>query len=83
MNENKKIGSGRASEIYEGYERKCKYTDNDCRRNTDCCDSSDLPLAIASLPMQCWKLTYMPEKALTIGTMFAELNMPFMGGKCK
>ena len=41
-----------------------------------------LPLAIATVPMQKWRLTYSPEKALCEGTMFAELNMPFKGGKC-
>lgn len=42
-----------------------------------------LPLAIATVPMQQWRLTYSPEKALRAGTMFAELNLPFKGGKCR
>ena len=42
-----------------------------------------LPLAIATVPMQKWRMTYTPEKALKAGTMFAELNLPFMGGMCK
>jgi len=41
-----------------------------------------LVLAIASVPMQKWRMTYSPEKALKAGTMFAELNLPFAGGKC-
>jgi hypothetical protein len=40
-----------------------------------------MSLAIASVPMQQWRLTYSPEKALAEGTMFAELNLPFKGGK--
>lgn len=43
----------------------------------------DPVLAIASVPMQKWRLTYSPEKALRAGTMFAELNLPFKGGKCR
>lgn len=43
----------------------------------------ELPLAIATVPMQKWRLTYAPEKALKAGTMFAELNLPFVGGVCK
>lgn len=43
---------------------------------------STLALAIATVPMQKWRLTYSPEKALCEGTMFAELNLPFKGGKC-
>lgn len=46
------------------------------------CDGS-LVLAIATVPMQKWRLTYSPEKALCAGTMFAELNLPFKGGKCR
>jgi hypothetical protein len=42
-----------------------------------------LPLAIATVPMQKWRMTYAPEKALKAGTMFAELNLPFVGGKCR
>ena len=34
-------------------------------------------LAIASIPCQNWGEIYSPEEALKIGTIFAELNMPF------
>ena len=47
-----------------------------------CCESP-LSLAIATVPMQKWQLTYSPEKALRAGTMFAELNLPFKGGHCR
>lgn len=57
---------------------------NYCGR--DCGGSNEyecnLALAIATVPMQKWRLTYSPEKALREGTMFAELNLPFKGGKC-
>ena len=53
----------------------------ECGRNWDC--DEHLVLAIATVPMQKWRLTYSPEKALCAGTMFAELNLPFKGGKCR
>ena len=56
----------------------CSY---ECGRNWNCDDQ--LVLAIATVPMQKWRLTYSPEKALCAGTMFAELNLPFKGGKCR
>lgn len=56
----------------------CSY---ECGRTNDC--DEHLALAIASVPMQKWRLTYSPEKALSAGTMFAELNLPFKGGKCR
>ena len=54
---------------------------SECGRTGGCDDQ--LALAIATVPMQKWQLTYSPEKALCAGTMFAELNLPFKGGKCR
>lgn len=34
-------------------------------------------LAIASVPMQSWGAIYDPQKALLIGTIFQDLNLPF------
>ena len=56
----------------------CSY---ECGRDWNC--DGQLVLAIATVPMQKWRLTYSPEKALCAGTMFAELNLPFKGGKCR
>ena len=39
----------------------------------------DLPLAIASVPMQQFQKLYPPEVALDRGTMFDELYLPFEG----
>ncbi len=39
-----------------------------------------LPLAMAYVPIQKWKTTYSPEKALQAGTVFPELDLPFRGG---
>lgn len=40
-------------------------------------------LAIAHVPMQVWRKLYSQEKALQRGTLFAELDLPFSGGKWK
>ncbi len=37
------------------------------------------PLAMAYVPMQAFRETYEPKKALENGTLFPELNMPFKG----
>lgn len=39
----------------------------------------DLPLAIAYVPIQKWNKTYNPEVGLTRGTIFPELDLPFLG----
>ncbi len=39
----------------------------------------ELPLAIASLPMQPFEKLYPPDMALERGTMFDELFKPFEG----
>lgn len=38
-----------------------------------------LPIAMTYTPMQQWKTTYSAEEALSIGTVFPELNLPFEG----
>lgn len=46
-----------------------------------------LPLAMAYVPRQKWRNAYSPDEALSRGTMFAELDMPFypprVCGGCK
>ena len=44
-----------------------------------------LPLAMAYVPMQGWSQTYDPAVALQRGTVFPELDLPFMviGGVCR
>lgn len=39
----------------------------------------DYPLASLYAPVQCFKNLYEPEMALKNGTLFEELNLPFMG----
>ncbi len=37
------------------------------------------PLAMAYVPMQEWRRLYTPADALKYGTLFEELNLPFLG----
>ena len=41
------------------------------------------PLAMVYSPCQAWRDAYTPEIALGRGTLFAELDLPFEGSKCK
>ncbi|MGN0484832.1 MAG: spore coat associated protein CotJA [Lachnospiraceae bacterium] len=40
-----------------------------------------MPLAMAYVPWQHMQNLYEPEQALRCGTVFPELNMPFLGRK--
>lgn len=61
-----------------------------CERKETCCDDrteydelSGMPLAMAYVPWQEWRALYEAEKGFHCGTIFAELNKPFMGtGGC-
>lgn len=39
----------------------------------------DLPLAMAYVPWQTWRELYDAEKGFCVGTIFKELNLPFLG----
>ncbi len=41
-----------------------------------------LPLAMAYVPWQQWQSTYAPERGLVQGTIFPQLDLPFMYGGC-
>lgn len=50
------------------------------RMASACSDSMDnFPVAMAYVPWQNWNTVYDLEKALTCGTIFPELNKPFLG----
>jgi len=67
------------------------------REYTACCEEdhpthtcshdslNNLPIAMAYVPWQEWKKIYAAEKALCRGTIFEELDKPFLGkgGCCK
>lgn len=75
---------------------KCDMPNNRCSRNTDngirCTPSKTFgldgyPLASMYAPLQEFRNLYDKETALMDGTLFAELNLPFMGasvtkGRC-
>lgn len=39
-----------------------------------------MPLAMAYVPWQCWGQTYEPAEGWHRGTIFPELDLPFLGG---
>lgn len=43
---------------------------------------SDLPIAMAYVPIQKWKQPYEINEALAKGTIFHDLYKPFLGGNC-
>lgn len=43
---------------------------------------SDTPIGMAYVPFQQWTEVYDADKGFSRGTMFPELDMPFMGGGC-
>lgn len=51
--------------------------DNNKEPTCQCLD--DLPLAMAYVPMQKWGEQYAPAVALERGTIFPELDLPFIG----
>ncbi len=42
-------------------------------------DIDNMPLAMAYVPWQHFTQVYEPDKALAYGTIFPELNKPFLG----
>ena len=46
------------------------------------CSVRDCPLAMAYVPMQRWRALYAPEDGFSRGTIFQELDLPFLG-RCR
>ncbi|MBA4686009.1 MAG: spore coat associated protein CotJA [Candidatus Galacturonibacter soehngenii] len=46
----------------------------------DCLD--DFALAVCYVPWQHWNKIYDLDKGLEVGTIFPELNKPFLGSRC-
>ena len=44
-----------------------------------CFTSDQFPIGMTYVPMQCWQNLYCPGKALEQGTLFADLDKPFLG----
>ena len=45
------------------------------------CNIEDMPLAMAYVPWQQWRMIYEPKEALKRGTIFKELDLPFEAAK--
>ena len=64
----------------------CNSSNYDRYRMYDRCrfDPERMPIAMAYVPWQRFERVYELDKALQIGTIFADLNKPFrgQGGKC-
>ena len=41
----------------------------------------NMPLAASYVPMQRWRKRYEPDVALSRGTIFVELDLPFLGAE--
>jgi hypothetical protein len=60
---------------------KPEYTRPECVESV--CSAVDAcPLAMAYVPWQQWGPTYKPADAHRRGTIFPELDLPFLGGEC-
>lgn len=46
-------------------------------------DSNSMQLAMAYVPWQQWSQTYPIDQALIRGTLFPELDFPFVMGRCR
>ncbi|MED9996325.1 MAG: spore coat associated protein CotJA [Paludibacteraceae bacterium] len=55
--------------------------DIECVTELLCGKKDDWVLAMAYVPWQEWRDLYAEELALQKGTLFAELDKPFLGGK--
>ena len=42
-----------------------------------------MPIAMAYVPWQKWKQTYSLEQGISRGTIFPELDLPFVMGRCR
>ena len=63
---------------FVGMEKPCDYNieDMDCMK--------EMPIAMAYVPWQQWRMIYDPKEALKRGTIFQELDLPFEAAKeCK
>lgn len=50
---------------------------NNNNTQANCIDN--MPLAMAYVPMQKWNTTYEPDAGFNNGTIFPELNLPWLG----
>ena len=73
--------------ILNNENKSCKYSEDQCeiKRLSPMMDDGQsdmfecLPIAMAYVPWQKWKKIYSEDVALTRGTLFPELDLPFLG----
>ena len=54
-----------------------------CDEKIDC-NMENMPIAMAYVPWQQWRMIYEPKEALKRGTIFKDLDLPFEASKgCK
>lgn len=51
--------------------------------NTSVGGMENYPLAMAYVPWQQWKQTYALDRGFQRGTIFPELDLPFVMGRCR
>lgn len=56
---------------------------NRCGAMVSSPDMGGMPIAMAYTPWQQWNQTYPIEKGFTRGTIFPELDLPFVMGRCR
>ncbi len=54
-----------------------------CAYECDDTKLSCMPIAMAYVPMQRFQELYSPETALRVGTLFKELDKPFLGSEVR
>ncbi len=54
-----------------------------CAYECDDTKLSSMPIAMAYVPMQRFQELYSPETALRAGTLFKELDKPFLGSEVR
>lgn len=78
-NRNQAYGSMNYASSRSGQNGGMHYRQN----SSDCCQTKDplcgFPLAMAYVPWQTWQAIYEPDQALCQGTIFMELDKPFLG----
>jgi len=54
---------------------------DNCCNGFECLDGNSVPLAMSYTPMQQFNNIYTPAEALKAGTLFADLDKPFLGAR--
>ena len=63
-------------------EEPCPCSNNRTRRSIEDDPLSNMAIAMAYVPWQVWRNLYDMDKALKVGTIFEDLDKPFLGRRC-